>query len=71
MSEATDLRRAGARYRRAKANTDTVRDELKAVVSAAAAAGMSEVQIADISGVTRMTVRNWLGKGWPGQRHAN
>jgi transposase len=71
MSEAADLRAIASRYRRAKNKADKTREDLKAAVNAAAAAGMSEVQISELAGVTRMTVRNWLGKGWPGQKHAS
>lgn len=36
---------------------------LKTAVRKAVGAGMSEVEAAKLAGVTRMTVRAWLGKG--------
>lgn len=38
------------------------RDELRDAVRQAVGAGMSEVEAARVAGVTRMTVRSWLGK---------
>lgn len=38
------------------------RDELRDAVQQAVAAGVTEVEAARLSGVTRMTVRKWVGK---------
>ena len=37
-------------------------DQLRDAVRGAIAAGMTEVEAAKLAGVTRMTVRAWLGK---------
>ena len=39
------------------------RDELRGAVREAVKHGMTEVEAAKLAGVTRMTVRAWLGKG--------
>lgn len=38
------------------------RDELRDAVREAVKAGMTEVEAAKLAGVTRMTIRAWLGK---------
>lgn len=45
------------------AGAERSRDALIVAVRAASAAGVSEYQIAAAAGVTRQTVRVWLGKG--------
>jgi transposase len=52
-------------YRVSQAALERDRDRLAAACKAAAAAGHSEYQIAGVAGVTRQTVRVWLGKGRP------
>lgn len=49
-------------YQFSRKETSLRRERLKASVRAAVAEGMSEVQAAKVAGVTRMTVRSWLGK---------
>lgn len=60
MTRALD--RAAARYATAVARQNLVRDQLADLVRAAVASGMSEVEAAHRAGVTRTTVRKWLGK---------
>ncbi|MGO4587157.1 helix-turn-helix domain-containing protein [Arthrobacter sp. 2RAF6] len=38
------------------------KDRLRSVVVAAAAVGLTEVEIARLAGISRPTVRDWLGK---------
>lgn len=56
----TDL---GQRRSRLLKEVDEVTDHLSAYVHEGAAAGISEVDLALMAGVTRMTIRAWLGKG--------
>lgn len=56
------LRAAVADYDLATIEQDSARKALVGQVRVAIAAGMSEVQAAKIVGVTRMTIRAWLGK---------
>lgn len=58
----TTLEKAAARYARAEEGREAARDALAAAVRAAVAAGMTESEAARLAGVTRMTVRAWLGK---------
>ena len=39
------------------------RGTLKAAVADACTHGMTEQRAADLAGVTRLTIRDWLGKG--------
>lgn len=63
----TDPRRgiqdAAGAYRIQQRRLDAARGDLVTAVKAASESGMSEYQIADAAGVTRQTVRVWLGKG--------
>ena len=43
--------------------SEQARQRLIAAVREAVKHGMTEVEAARVSGVTRMTVRSWLGKG--------
>ena len=45
-----------------KLRLEESRNELREAVRRATAAGMTEVEAARLAGVTRMTVRSWLGK---------
>jgi len=49
-------------WRDAQALADERRDDVIELVRFANQAGMSEYALADAAGVTRMTIRNWLGK---------
>jgi len=57
------LHNAGQRLRFARAAAQHVRDETKAIVLSALSAGLSETAVAKSTGVDRMTVRSWRGKG--------
>ena len=57
-----ELVRAARRATRARASRDKSMAELGEAVRAAVADGMTEVEAAYVAGVTRMTVRAWLGK---------
>lgn len=59
----SELEKAAHRYRITRAALDNRRDELAVEVRAAVNGGMSEVEAARLAGVSRMTVRSWLGKG--------
>lgn len=52
-----------SRYRRLQDETEQARANLAAEIAKDCANGMSEYDAADAAGVTRMTVRKWLGKG--------
>lgn len=54
---------AADRWRDASAAAAVSKAELAAVVQAEATAGASEYELARRAGVTRNTVRAWLGKG--------
>lgn len=58
----TRLDRAAARYAAAVGRQAAARDTLAGEVRAAIAAGMSEVETARRAGVTRSTIRKWVGK---------
>lgn len=64
MTDDTTLRLADAakRYASDKARLKRSRDNLADLVRLAARHGMTESEAARLSGVTRMTVRDWLGK---------
>lgn len=52
----------GRRYRAAVERAEAERHKLAGLVGSAVAAGVSEVRAARAAGVTRQTVRAWLGK---------
>ena len=58
----TGLEFEAHQYSLAKDNAHYAAAQLKAAVRAAVAAGMSESEAARQAGVSRMTVRSWLGK---------
>jgi transposase len=63
MSDYTErLTTAGKRHASDKARLARSRDDLADLVQLAVRNGMSEVEAARHAGVTRMTVRAWLGK---------
>jgi len=64
----TPLEAAAAHYRAARLARDQARDELRAEVRIALAAGMSEVEAHQIAGVTRMTIRAWRQDQSPAPR---
>lgn len=57
-----DVKKTGARFARKRQERDEARDALRAAVVAAVADGVSEVEVSELAGVDRMTVRSWLGK---------
>ncbi len=59
---ARELAQRGRHYVKARAATRAHRAELDALVRAAVADGMSEVEAARLAGLDRMTVRKVLGK---------
>ena len=59
----TAVEAAANEWRVQLAGAERSRDELISAVRAARDAGVSEYQIAAAAGVTRQTVRVWLGKG--------
>lgn len=61
MSEA-ELAGRATRYARARAEYEQERLNLQAAVRDAVKAGMPEAEAARRAGVTRMTVRAWIGK---------
>lgn len=56
------LVKGGRRHASDRARLARSRDDLADLVRMAVRHGMSEVEAARLSGVTRMTVRSWLGK---------
>jgi uncharacterized protein YjcR len=56
------LERQARRYHAANDKRTEARDALRDQVIAARSEGMSEVEMAKVCGVSRMTVRGWLGK---------
>jgi len=60
---ADELRKAGEAYRQARDRMETERLYLRGEIRDAAAAGMSESEMARVTGVQRETVRKALGKG--------
>lgn len=58
----SDLERAGAKLRRARASLSTALEKAEAVGLAALADGKPEAAVARALGVDRMTVRKWAGK---------
>ena len=62
MTETDDVARAGKRWAKAKANEREAMTALYAALVAGSQAGLSEVAMAELAGVDRMTVRRALGK---------
>ena len=58
----TRLEGVAATYQAATEALRAARDDLRAAVIEAAESGTPETQLAKIAGVTRMTIRAWLGK---------
>ena len=58
----SDVAAQAERWRTAREWTVTEKRELVELVRAANVAGASEYELAKAAGVTRMTIRNWLGK---------
>ncbi|RRJ85920.1 hypothetical protein EG850_11075 [Gulosibacter macacae] len=58
----TDLERAGAKLRRARAALAKATEEAQAAALQALAEGHAEAAVARDLGVDRMTVRKWAGK---------
>ena len=57
-----NLRRAGQALRKARANLGVATYEAKVAANDAAANGTSEVTIARLLGIDRLTARKWIGK---------
>lgn len=64
------LEQLGQQYADHRAAGDALRDRLADTVRQAIAEGMTEVEAARLAGVSRMTVRAWLGKGATSTRDA-
>jgi DNA invertase Pin-like site-specific DNA recombinase len=64
---ARELKRKARAFQAADAKRKTTREQLREIVRQAHAEGMTEAGMAEACGVTRMTVRAWLGKS-VGQR---
>ena len=62
VSPGEHLDLAAVYWRASRDNERRDRDALRVAVRRAVAAGMSESEAARRAGVTRMTVRAWLGK---------
>lgn len=62
MTDVARLTVAARRYAADKARLSRSREDLADLVRMAVRHGMSEVKAAEAAGVTRMTVRAWLGK---------
>ncbi|HET7477121.1 MAG TPA: helix-turn-helix domain-containing protein [Dermatophilaceae bacterium] len=62
LPELRALAKARAASERADAARDRTRQQLREAVLGAVAAGIPEAEVARRSGVTRMTVRAWIGK---------
>jgi DNA invertase Pin-like site-specific DNA recombinase len=62
-----NLRRKAQAFHTADTKRQAAREEVRAAVRQAHAEGMTEAAMAEACGVTRMTVRAWLGKS-VGQR---
>ncbi len=56
------LAQAGHNLRVARDKLDYAKDDARAAAQAAVKAGDSEVYVAEMLGVTRVTVRKWVGK---------
>jgi DNA-directed RNA polymerase specialized sigma24 family protein len=62
LSHAARIATVARDFATARDTTKTLRDQLRAMVIEATADGMSELEAARRAGVTRMTIRSWLGK---------
>jgi transposase len=62
MDDRETLEFLGGAYRSQRAVLVTARDILAEAVCDAVDRGMSESEAARVAGVSRMTVRSWLGK---------
>lgn len=62
MSDAEELTRAGRNLRSARSRLAEAYGDAQAAALTAAADGLSEVRIARVLGVNRLTIRKWLGK---------
>lgn len=62
MTGTTELAKRAAALQRARQRVTEATEAVRAAVVEAVAGGMSEVEAARQAGVTRMTVRAWLGK---------
>jgi len=62
MTNNDDVARAGKRWAKAKAAEREAMTALYAALAAGSQAGLSEVAMAELAGVDRMTVRRALGK---------
>lgn len=67
IAEAT-LAHRGEQFQVARLQVVAIRENLVQAVQEGHAAGLSEVRLAEVAGVDRMTVRAWLGK--PQKRRA-
>lgn len=59
---AARLRKGAGRYAADKARLKRSRDDLADLVRLVVRHGMSEAEAARLTGVTRMTIRKWVGK---------
>lgn len=62
-----ELEEAASEYAAAQAQRNAARDRLREAVRASYQQGATEMDLASRAGVTRMTVRSWLGKGSSGR----
>ena len=62
MTVADRLTAAAKRYASDRARLARSRDDLADLVRLAVRRGMAESEAARLSGVTRMTIRKWVGK---------
>jgi hypothetical protein len=53
----TPLRQTGARHKRLRRDLDAIRPELAELIRKASAAGIAQVEIAELSGYTRDQIR--------------
>jgi hypothetical protein len=58
----TELAQAGHNLRVARDKLGYAKNDAQAAAKAAVKAGESEVYVAEMLGVTRVTVRKWIGK---------
>lgn len=59
---ADELAKIARKWHAARDRERALADELYAAIAAACKSGISEVEVAEIAGVNRMTVRRALGK---------
>lgn len=62
MDRRTPLEEAAARHQAARRRLEEERGALREAIRDAVAGGLSEVRAAELAGVSRPTVRAWLGK---------